>query len=111
MRDMFSHACEDNDVEGQDEATLKLRAQMVKEKLYLQREREKLLEEERKLHQELEDREWKEQEEIRARERDLRVSRERDELARRLKIDRKRHDLQEQEELLLFYTTGEDAVT
>ena len=111
MRGMFSHACKDDDVEEQHETTLLLRAQMVKEKFHLQREREKLLEEERKLQQELDDREWKEQEEIRARERDLRVSRERDEQARRLKIERKRRDLQEQEELLLLHTTGEDEVT
>ena len=111
MRDMFSHACKDDDVEDQHQATLQLRAEMVKEKFHLQREREKLLEEERILQQELEDREWREQEEMRARERELRVSRERDEQARRLEIERKRRNLQEQEELLLLHLSGEDEVT
>ena len=111
MRDMFSHACKDDDVEDQHQATLQLRAQMVKEKFHLQREREKLLEDEYQLQQDLEDQEWKEKQELIARERELRLSRERDARDRRLKLAKRRRDLQEQEELLLLQTSGEDEVT
>ena len=111
MRDMFSHACEDDDVEDQHQATLQLRAEMVKEKFHLQREREKLLEEEYQLQQDLEDQEWKEKQELIARERELRLSRERTARDRRLKLAKRRRDLQEQEELLLLQASGEDEVT
>ena len=111
MQQLWSKAQEDDDVGEQHQASLALRAQAIAEKFRLQREREKLLEEEYNIQQEMEDKEWKEKQELIERERNMRKDRERLERSKRSELAKKRRDLQEQEEMLLLELNAEDGAS